>query len=342
MFVGLSLLRLTVPVSAETVVGRPSTAGVTRWGWVPSLVTPTLNAAVCPAFTVAFRAVLFTNSVLPCGLLLLMDSASWTALSVFTKPAPWWSAGAPRSVAVLTMIRSTSAGDGALPPWVFMYASMTSAAVAEVSGQDALVPPAAQIGGGLVPWSMSAQPKNALVSLLHSDQPRSPGATTSTVCGLNSVTPSELSAVMLLFSQPPGTRFVPKRVVCRYTRKVVVPPTAITPGVVAGEPMLLNGPASPLLATTVTPAATAAWSASDTGSSCVFGIGFPPIDSFRMFTWSCCTAHWTAWMICELKNPALDPATFSTARLAPGAMPSILMLHPAGSGCAGLTNPDRS
>jgi hypothetical protein len=59
-----------------------------------------------------------------------------------------------------------------------MYASMTSAAVAEVSGQDALVPPAAQIGGGLVPWSMSAQPKNAGVSLPHSDQPRSPGAIT--------------------------------------------------------------------------------------------------------------------------------------------------------------------
>ena len=77
------------------------------------------------------------------------------------------------------MICSTSAGDGELPPWVFWYASMTSAAVAEVSGADALVPPAAQIGGGFEPWSMSAQPKNAVVLLLHSDQPRSPGATTS-------------------------------------------------------------------------------------------------------------------------------------------------------------------
>src|SRR6516164_5924910 len=162
-----------------------------------------------PALTVAFRPVLSRSSVLPCGLLLLIDSASWTALSVFTSPAPWWSAGAPRSVAVLTMIRWTSAGDGALPPWVFMYASMTSAAVAEVSGEDALVPPAAQIGGGLVPWSMSAQPTKCAVSLLHSDQPRSPGATTSTVCGLTWVMPSELSAVMLLFSQPPGESCVP-------------------------------------------------------------------------------------------------------------------------------------
>ncbi|MGB0095460.1 MAG: hypothetical protein WBP81_23345 [Solirubrobacteraceae bacterium] len=85
----------------------------------------------------------------------------------------------------------------------------------EVSGDEALVPPAAQIGGGLVPWSMSAQPKNAVVLLLHSDHPRSPGATTVTVLGLNSVVPAELSAVMLLFSQPPGTSCVPYRVVWR-------------------------------------------------------------------------------------------------------------------------------
>src|SRR5689334_9929258 len=103
------------------------------------------------------------------------------------------------------MICLTSAGDGRVPPCVFAYAWITSTAVPEVSGADALVPPAAQIGGGLAPWSMSAQPKNLAVSLLHSDQPRSPGATTVTVAGLNSVVPSELSAVMLLSSQPPGT-----------------------------------------------------------------------------------------------------------------------------------------
>src|SRR5215470_2021967 len=193
----------------EVLVGRPVTVGVTVWDPVPSLVTLTPNVAACPVFTVAFRLVLLTSSVLPCGLLLLIDSASWTALSVFTSPAPWLSAGEPRSVAVLTMIRSTSPGDGATAPWVFLYASMTSAAVAAVSGDDALVPPAAQIGGGLVPWSMSAQPWNTVVSLLHSDQPRSPGATTSTVCGLNSVTPPEDRAVMLLSSQPPGESCVP-------------------------------------------------------------------------------------------------------------------------------------
>ena len=121
-----------------------------------------------------------------------------------------------------------------------------------------------------------------------------------------------------------------------------MPPTAITPGVVAGEPMLLNGPASPLDATTVTPAATAALSASETGSFSVFGSGLPPIDSLRMLTWSCRTAHSMPWMIVELKNPAFGPERFITARLAPGAMPSILMLQPGGSGWAGLTKPDRS
>ena len=104
----------------------------------------------------------------------------------------------------------------------------------------------------------------------------------------------------------------------------------------------MNGPASPLLDTTVTPAATAAASASATGSSWVFGSGLAPMDSLSTLTWSCTTAHWTAWMIWLLKKPALGPATFSTARLAPGAMPSILMLHPGGSGCAGLTKFARS
>jgi len=52
-----------------------------------------------------------------------------------------------------------------------------------------------------------------VMSVLHNDQPRSPGATTSTVCGSNWVTPSEDSAVMLLFSQPPGESCVPYRVV---------------------------------------------------------------------------------------------------------------------------------
>ncbi len=85
---------------------------------------------------------------------------------------------------------------------------MTSAAVPDVSGADRLVPPAAQMGGGLLPWSRSAHPKKCAVSLLHSYHPRSPGATTSTVRGPNSVVPAELKAVMLLSSHPPGTSWV--------------------------------------------------------------------------------------------------------------------------------------
>src|ERR1700683_995329 len=106
------------------------------------------------------------------------------------------------------MICCTRAGDGAFPLCVFSYASMTRAAVADVSGAEALVPPAAPMPGA-EPLSISVQPVNSVVFVLHSDQPRSPGATTSTVLGLNSVTPAALSAVMLLFSQPPGTRLVP-------------------------------------------------------------------------------------------------------------------------------------
>jgi hypothetical protein len=107
-----------VPVSLDVGVGRPDTVGVTVLVPLPSLVTVTLNEANWPAFTVASRRGLLTASVLPCGLPPLMDSASWTALRVLTRPAPWWSAGAPRSVAVLTMIRSISAGDGRRPWWV--------------------------------------------------------------------------------------------------------------------------------------------------------------------------------------------------------------------------------
>ena len=54
---------------------------------------------------------------------------------------------------------------------------------------------------------------------------------------------------------------------------------AIQGAIIAGEPIVLVVPASPLLATTVTPAATAASSASEIGSSLVSGNGLPPNDS---------------------------------------------------------------
>ncbi len=106
--------------------------------------------------------------------------------------------------------------------------------------------------------------------------------------------------------------------------------------------MLPSAPLSPVLATTTTPAATAAWSASATGSSWVFGTGFPPKGSLSTLTWSTMTAHWTAWRIVELKTAEPLPKASIIATSAPGAMPSILMLQPGGSGCAGLTNCDRS
>src|SRR5262249_2282214 len=149
--VGELEFRVTVPVLGETLVGWPDMVGVTVRDLVPSLVTLTLNVAVLPASTVAFRLVLLTRRVLPRRPDAPIDRASCTALSALTSPAPWWSAGAPRSVAVLTMIRSTSAGDGSAPWWCCAYACITSAAVPAVSAADALVPPAAWRGCGEAP-----------------------------------------------------------------------------------------------------------------------------------------------------------------------------------------------
>src|SRR5579872_1412185 len=87
------------------------------------------------------------------------------------------------SAAVLVRICLTSAGDGELPWCVRAFASITSAAAAEVNGADSLVPPKAWIGDGADgerkllqnPWSMMA------VLVEHKAQFRSPGATRSTV-----------------------------------------------------------------------------------------------------------------------------------------------------------------
>jgi len=73
-------------------------------------------------------------------------------------------------------------------------------------------------------------------------------------------------------------------------RFAVVPPTAITRGSLAGEPIVPETPESPLEATTVTPALIAARSARVTGSVSGSGYGFPPKDSLRMSTLSWFTA----------------------------------------------------
>ena len=78
---------------------------------------------------------------------------------------------------------------------------------------------------------------------------------------------------MLLSTKPPlaAGSLIPPNVNCVYARNVVVAPTLITLGSVAGEPIVLVMPASPELTTTVTPAATAASSASRVMSSAVSG-----------------------------------------------------------------------
>ncbi len=54
-------------MSLDSVVGLPDTVGVTVWEALPSLVTVTFMLAGWPAFMVAFRLVLSSSSVLPCG-----------------------------------------------------------------------------------------------------------------------------------------------------------------------------------------------------------------------------------------------------------------------------------
>ncbi len=64
----------------------------------------------------------------------------------------------------------------------------------------------------------------------------------------------------------------------------------MTAGSVAGEPIVLVGPASPLDTVTVTPAATAASSNWRTASAAVSGIGLPPKDWLSTSTLSTETA----------------------------------------------------
>ncbi len=71
-------------------------------------------------------------------------------------------------------------------------------------------------------------------------------------------------------------------------------PTLIRLASVAGEPIVLVLPPSPVLTTTVTPAATAASSASRVTSSTVSGKLLDPKDSLITFA-PCWTAYWMAW-----------------------------------------------
>src|SRR4051812_8006683 len=119
---------------------------------------------------------------------------------------------------------------------------------------------------------------------LHSAHPRSPGAARSGTRAFW-VTPPELSEEMLLSAHVPFENCgAPAKPVCWYERNVVVAATPITFGSLDGEPMVLVVPESPVLATTVTPASTAASSASEIGSLPVSGNGLPPNDSLMTST----------------------------------------------------------
>src|SRR5205814_9296688 len=102
-------------------------------------------------------------------------------------------------------------------------------------------------------------------------QPSPPGARRSSPVP-TAATPPELNAETLLRVQPP-VKPGRLRSSCARARKLVDAPTLTTAGSPAGLPTVPNGPPSPLAATTVIPAATAAWLANEIGSVCRSGIG---------------------------------------------------------------------
>src|SRR3569833_1380139 len=134
---------------------------------------------------------------------------------------------------------------------------MTRAASPAVSGEDSLVPPKIWKAEGFTLKSVQSVKRSILDE--HSDQPESPGATTSTLRASCCAKPPELRAEMLLLMKPLcGVRGIAPSCVCAYTRHVLVPPTAMTPGSVPGVPSVPAVPASPVLTTPVTPALMAA------------------------------------------------------------------------------------
>src|ERR1041385_3167237 len=214
----VAVFKFSVPVSLELSVGsRAQPAGRTVCADVPVLVTWTWNVWLEPAGAVAVRLGWVTSRPWPCAagvpLPSWMDIACCTALRALTRPAPCSSAGTWRSVALLTMICLTSAALGRTPPWVFSYAWMTSAAAPAVSGDDWLVPPNSWMLDGRP--TLFRQPAYSAGLAVHTAQPRSPGATTSTVCGPNCVKPPEDRPEMLSLIQPPASSWLAKDVVCR-------------------------------------------------------------------------------------------------------------------------------
>ena len=111
----------------------------------------------------------------------------------------------------------------------------------------------------------------------------------------------------------------------------------------AGDPMVFVMPASPVLATTVIPCATASESNTEIGSVPLLPIGLPPKDCGQhVRRGRGVTAQSMPCRISLSRADATTPKTFITARLAPGATPRILMSQFFGSGRFGLTSLLRS
>src|SRR5581483_1465747 len=163
---------------------------------------------------------------------------------------------------------------------------MIRATVPAVSGQDSLVPPNGTIGcGSLAPVHKLAHSVNVAVSVEQSAQLPSAGAATVAVSAFSLKPELEIGATLLCSQPCLSPSCAPYVEVCAYIWYVVVPAAAMTPLAVAGVPIVLVVPASPVLATTLTPFCTARASKSASGSSApVFGSGLPPIDSLSTST----------------------------------------------------------
>ena len=91
---------------------------VTWATWLAVLVSMTSSLTVLEGWPARFSCVALART--PPGravrVVPAIDSAMRTALATSSSPAPCWSAGVARSVAVLVRIRMTRSGDG-LAPW---------------------------------------------------------------------------------------------------------------------------------------------------------------------------------------------------------------------------------
>ena len=164
-------------------------------------------------------------------------------------------AGAPRSVAVLIRICLTSAGVGVAPPWVWRYAWMTSGRGARPRTATTRWCRRSARRRTAGPLKLT-QSTNSRASASHEAKLRSPGATRSTVrAGLGEAARAQRADVVV---QPAGGREVAGRArswSARRSGSWSTRPTEIRFGSVAGEPIVLVEPASPVETLTVTPAA---------------------------------------------------------------------------------------